>query len=251
MRGHKKTELCKLNINTGNYVCQDNDLIMLKQSLSLNAIKLIRAAMMQIVRSDTELEAYYISVTDMASLLNTSASNLYRDMDTIINNITDNPIKFIDSYGERTIIPWVNFCKYRPDVGVMIQLNSLLKPYLLNLRERYTQYTYETIITMKSVYSIRIFEILISKIKTRVLPKEGTDTIITLSELREALDLTTKYPRYTNLRQRIIEPAIDEINRCTLYSVSLKQPVKNGVTIAITFHINMQYHTPHTTKEEN
>lgn len=70
-------------------------------------------------------------------------------------------------------IPWVSKCEYQADVGVAIKLNDELKPLLLNLKERYTQYTLDNILTMKSVYAIRIFELLQKEYFQKYCLKKG------------------------------------------------------------------------------
>ena len=72
-----------------NYVCQANTLVGGKQALKLNSAKLIRAAIMQVVKGDEELKPYIITIKDLSELLGVPASNIYRD----IENITDDIIR--------------------------------------------------------------------------------------------------------------------------------------------------------------
>lgn len=60
------------------------------------------------------------------------------------------------------------------------KLNDDLKPFLLQLKEHYTQYTLDNIMAMKSTYSIRIFELLQEKIKTKVIGRSGKYVQISL-----------------------------------------------------------------------
>ena len=142
------------SLNSNNYVCQSNTLISGRQALKLNSAKLIRAAIMQIKYDDTELKPYVITIADLSELLGISRSNIYRDIDEITDDIINNPV-FIKSGSGKKLkwmkIPWVSKCEYQADVGVAIKLNDELKPLLLNLKERYTQYTLDNILTMKSV----------------------------------------------------------------------------------------------------
>ena len=110
-------------------------------------------------------------------------------------------------------------CVYQSDVGVAIKLNDELKPYLLNLKEKYTQYTLDTVLAMKSVYSIRIFELLMERIKLKVLPKNGVDVELSVEYIREACDCQDKYKTFANLNNRVIKGAVEEINRVTLYKI--------------------------------
>lgn len=50
------------SLDSGNYVVQANDLIGGKQALKLNSAKLIRAAIMQIVPEDEELNHMWLAL---------------------------------------------------------------------------------------------------------------------------------------------------------------------------------------------
>lgn len=237
-------------LDTRNYVCQANSLIGGKQALKLNSAKLIRAAIMQIVREDTELKPYIITIAELAKLLNVPKSNIYRDIDDITDDILNNPVYVREETfknGSKKIrwlkIPWVTRCEYHSDAGVALKLNDELKPLLLNLKDHYTQYTLDEVLVMKSVYAIRLYELLQSKIMSRVLPKDGTDIEMSLDEIKECCGCEGKsYNTFSNLKNRVIEVGVKEINEKTLYTLSYDY-VKSGKTVVgLIFHINMKYH---------
>lgn len=142
---------------------------------------------MQVVYDDVELKPYVITIPEIADLLGVSTSNVYRDIDEVTNDIISNPVFIKDIDGKKASwvkIPWVTKCVYHPEAGVAIKLNDELKPLLLNLRENYTQYTLDNILAMKSVYSIRIFELLMERIKTKILPRKGMDVELSVDYIR-------------------------------------------------------------------
>ena len=132
----------------------------------------------------------------------------------------------------------VTKCVYHPEAGVAIKLNDELKPLLLNLRENYTQYTLDNILAMKSVYSIRIFELLMERIKTKVLPRKGMDVELSVDYIREACDCQDKYKTFANLNNRVIKGAVEEINRVTLYQIDMSYKKKGRCVSSIIFHLN-------------
>ena len=237
-------EMC---INRNNYVVQANDLIGGRQALGLNSAKLIRAAVMQIKPEDNDIKPYVVTIKQLSELLEVSSQNLYRDIDEITNDIIANPVFIKAEDGKRVRwvkIPWVEFCQYESDVGVSLQLNLRLKPFLIALQNHYTQYTLENILAMKSVYAIRIFEMLLSKIMTHTLPKKGTHIILGLEEIIAGCELSDTYRIITNLKKRVLDVAVNEIKRVTLYDVSYEN-VKNGRKVeAFNFYLNMKYHNP-------
>ena len=234
------------SLDKDNYVVQANDLIGGKQALKLNSAKLIRAAIMQIVPEDDELKPYVVSIKEIAELLGVSESNLYRDIDDITDDIIKNPVLIRQAINRQikwVKIPWVSKCEYNSNVGVSIQLNDNLRPFLIRLKEHYTQYTLDNILCMKSVYAIRIFELLQERIMTRVLPKEGQYIEISLQELRQCCDCEEKYPRFTHFKDRVIETARREINELTMFRMEYEYVKEGKSVVAIRFHMNMMYHT--------
>ena len=233
-------------IDARNYVVQANNLIGGKQALKLNSAKLIRSAIMQVVREDEELKPYIITIKDLSELLGVPASNIYRDVDEITDDIIKNPVYIREERNGKTIdfikIPWVTRCEYKSDVGIALKLNEELKPFLINLKEHYTQYTLQEVLAMKSVYGIRIFEVLQSKIMSRVLPKDGIAVILSVQEIRECCDCEDKYPAFGNFRDKVIDKAVKEINRVTMFKVVYSYIKKARSVVEIKFDINMRYH---------
>lgn len=233
-------------LDARNYVCQANKLIGGKQALKLNSAKLIRSAIMQVCVEDQELKPYIITIAEVAKLLNIEKSNIYRDIEEITNDIMNNPVYIREQDGTNVKwikIPWVKRCEYHSDLGVALKLNDELKPFLLNLKEHYTQYSLDSVLVMKSVYSIRLYELLQSKIMTRTLPKKGKDIEVSIEEIRECCGCESKsYDKFANLRQRVIDVAVNEINEKTLYTLSYDYIKKGRLVTGFIFHINMKYH---------
>ena len=233
-------------LDTRNYVCQANNLIGGKQALKLNSAKLIRAAIMQVVRDDEELKPYVITIAELAELLNVPKSNIYRDIDDITEDILNNPVYIKEEVGKKVRwikIPWVTRCEYNSDIGVALKLNDELKPFLINLKEHYTQYTLDSILVMKSVYAIRLYELLQSKIMTRILPITGTDIELSVEALKEYCGCESNaYNTFSNFRNRVIDIAVKEIIEKTLYTLSYDYVKKGRSVVGLIFHINMKYH---------
>ena len=187
-----------------------------------------------------------ITIKDLSELLGVPASNIYRDVDEITDDIIKNPVYIREEKNGKTIdfikIPWVTRCEYKSDVGIALKLNEELKPFLINLKEHYTQYTLQEVLAMKSVYGIRIFEMLQSKIMSRVLPKNGIVVLMSVQEIRECCDCEDKYPAFGNFRDKVIDKAVKEINRVTMFKVVYSYIKKARSVVEIKFDINMRYH---------
>lgn len=241
----------KFSSNTENYVCQKNDLIMAHQSLGLNALKLIRAAIMQIKPEDERPLEYKISIKELANLLQVSSEDLYRKkngIEDIIKVITSNPVIFREEQirrGKLKIkdrrIPWITYLKYDSDEGILLQLNPNLMPMLIELKEQYTQYQLMDIMNMRSAYGIRLYEILRCMIRNDL--SRPRDLTIRLSELRECLACEELHLEYKNFKKNVIEPAVKAINDNKVKTIHVTYcEIKDGRKVdAICFHITHAY----------
>lgn len=233
--------------NTENYVVQSNDLVDGHQSLSLQAAKIIRTCIMQIKPDDTELHPYVIPLGQLSEILGASKPSLTRDMDRICEEISTRPVT-VKEYDAETKavkcirIPWVSLCAYSSAGGLAIKLNDQLQPLLVQLSNDYVQYVLQDALTMKSVYAVRLYEMILSRIKDKLLPKEGVYVEITIDDIREATDTKSKFERYSNFKQKVIEKAESEILRATAYRVSHAEKKTGKRVTSIIFHVAMQYY---------
>lgn len=234
-------------IDKQNVVCQSNTLVGGKQTLKLNSAKLIRAAIMQVVRDDEELKPYIITIAELSKLLNVTPGNIYRDITDITKDICNHPVFIKEVSGKKVrwiAIPWVTRCEYNSDIGVAIKLNDELKPFLLSLKNSYTQYTLEDVLSMESVYSVRIYELLLSKIMIKKLPKEGIDVELSVDNIKECCgcDANKAYNTFSNFRNRVIDTAVNEINAKTIYRISYDYQKQGRAVVGLIFHVNVMYH---------
>lgn len=235
--------------NLNKYVVQANTLIAAKQTLTILPAKLIRAAIKEIGFEDISMKGYLFTIKDCARVLNVDPKNLYKVIDEITTEISSSFVYFPTSKRNRkgeqdyTKIPWAKKCVYNSGLGVTIKLNDELAPYLLNLEKFYTQYPYVDIKAFKKVYAIRILEIILSKNFEDGIPINGFVTVININEIRTACNIENKYTEYSNLKLRVIDPAVKEINDKTFYTLTYKPIHKEGskTIVAIEFKINLFY----------
>ena len=231
-----------MNMNSDNYVVQANELIAGKQNLKLNSAKIIRALIMQIKPNDDELKPYVIQIPELSKLLDVGSENLYRDMDVITDDITRNHVSIKDQQQQKFVkIPWTSKCQFSKGIGLQVIMNPFLKPYLLNLKEHYTQYQLENILTMKSVYAIRIYELIQKEQILKYIPKEGAYVVLTVQEIREACDCEDKYDKISQFKARVLDVAAKEIGRTTIYEISYDCMKKGRAIESIRFYIKSKF----------
>jgi plasmid replication initiation protein len=230
-----------LNLDGRNYVVQSNDFINGRQNLSLYAAKLLRAAIMQIKPEDTELKVYKATTTELADLLGTDRNNLYPTLDHVTDELMSKFIK-INTNDEVLKIQWVEFCRYNKKSNtVEIQLYRELKPFLLELKKNYTQYMLQDILTMRSVYAIRLYELLQARVIGEIRRGMEIEIDLFLQEIRAACDIPdNKYTQVTGIKQRVIDIAIKEIERITVYKITYKNIKKGRSVVGFKFKIKLK-----------
>lgn len=228
------------------WVNQKNSLVEGRQNLKLNSAKLVRIAIMQIRMGDKEFKPCKITIKELSELFEVAPTNLYQTMPAICKELAKSIVEVKEVHAGRVYyraIPWVSEIEYDSDKGVTILLNYKLKDQLLDLRQSYTRYFLEEILTMKSVYAIRLFELLMNRKQRRILPLEGVDIEISLQDIKEACGCTSKaYDSFHNVKNRVIEAAVKEINEKSNYYITYYSFIKERKSVvAINFHL-IEYH---------
>ena len=95
---------------------------------------------------------------------------------------------------------------------------------------------------MKSIYGVRIFELLSEKIKTKTIPRGGVNVEMSMQYLRECCDCEDKYERFSQFKARVLDRAIEEIERVTTYRVKYDYIKKGKAVTGIRFHVTMCYY---------
>ena len=222
-------ETKEMNTNISYTVAMHNDLIKSKSSLSLNEIKLLRLAIMQVIKGDTDFQVYQVRVVDLAETLNISRQAIYQEVDKMTTNLLREIVYVGDGNPKHKWkkFQWCSCCEYEDGV-LTIKLHNNLKPYLLNLSQYYTQYVLEDIILLKSVYSIRIYELIREAMKYhQVYADKEADVYLDIDTIRKATDTEDKYERMNSFITRVIDIAVNEINQKLNYHITYK-PRKDG-----------------------
>lgn len=133
----------------------------------------------------------------------------YRNLKNAIETLYERRV-FIPTNTKATVhkTRWVQDCKYRDyDGAIKLRFTESIKPFLVNL-DHYIKYKIGEFAKLTSIYAVRLYEIALkwSHAKTRI---ESIDSIRTMFCANE------KYNDFANFKNRIIEPALKQINERT------------------------------------
>lgn len=193
-----------------NYLVTKSNYFIMNSSydLSLEEQKLILTLASMVQPQDEEFKPYIFKISDFMNLLEVENQSKY----TEIPKITKELMKKVFEIEEGdTIIQtaWLSSATYKKGTGIVqLEFSPKLKPYMLKLNSMFTQYRLANILSMKSKYSPRIYEIL----KCNEFKMQGYIEI-EIEELRKLLKTESVYPRYNDFKRKIIEQTQKELKK--------------------------------------
>lgn len=195
-------------IEIANKVTQSNDLITAQYKLSLNEQKIILCLISLIQPNDTEFKKYKLRVSDLMGVLETKSKQFYNDLQETTGNLLKKTLH-IKSQKSLLQINWLSSAEYfKNEWLVELSFDPKLKPYLLNLKNNFLSYNFWIIVTFRSTYTIRFFQLLLSHYR-KYNKKEFA---FSLDFIKEMLQIDkNQYKKFSNFKARILEPARKEL----------------------------------------
>lgn len=130
---------------------------------------------------------------------------------------------------ENNPITWLTGDSDVEGQNIRLCLHESLTPYLLNLKRNFTKIYYENIKNIKSMYSLRLYELLES------MKGVGSYKITLKNAYRTICD--DRYTTKSEFVAHVVEPAVEEINNYTDLNVTYRFEKSFGVPEKIIFEI--------------
>ena len=211
-------------------VSKSNALVEAAYHLSLAEQRLVLMAIAQTDSRNPSAEAHTFRVraTDYAELFQLDLATAYEALADAAHRLYERSMTKITRPDEKTEIVedvrWIDRRLIKKEQRFVTELevswSRHIQPYLTMLQGKYTSYELRQVIRLQSPYAIRVYEWLVRWI--------GTGEVhITLEEFRARLDLGKKYPRFADLKARVIQPAVDSINMHTNLDVDW-EPIRKS-----------------------
>jgi len=177
--------------------------------------KIILYLVSKIKPNDKELSLYEFDINDFCKVCDIDSKNgkNYTNIKRTIKNLRDKSVWVTDDNGDETLYAWLDYAKIIKDSGIItLKINDLMKPYLIQLHDNYTQYTLYYALAMRSQYSIRLYEILKSyqhKVRIR----------FDIDDFKRHMG-AEKYVQHNDFMRNVLTPAMAEIEELSDISVT-------------------------------
>ena len=216
-------------------VVKKNALIEAKYKMGLDEQKLVIFSISKIKPKDEEYKEYTFYVKEFADLLDMGIRDARKKLRRLTKQILKRPLLIHPDSNTEIQCNWFASITYKQrEETVSFSFTPKLFPFLLNLQKCFTAYKLKNVLYLRSVYSIRLYELL--KQYKGVGVRE-----IKLADLRNLLGLEEgNYKLYGHFKQKVLEVARKELGVRTDISFTYGE-IKTGRRVtSLLFNIQGQ-----------
>lgn len=215
-------------------VVKDNALINASYNLEVTEQRLILLSLVraretgQGITAESKLQIY---ASDYVKQFNVTKESAYEALKNAVNNLFNRQFSFKDySKDGKEIVTksrWVSQISYIDESAILeVIFAPAVVPLITKLEKHFTTYQLKQVSQLTSKYAIRLYEILIA------WRDIGKTPVMDLKDFRYRLGLKdAEYIAMNDFKKRVIEPAMNQINKLTDISVKYEQ-FKTGRVIS-------------------
>lgn len=182
---------------------QANSLVSARYRLTLGEQFLVLVMISKIDYQDSAFQGYEISIKELANTLQLNEDCAYREANTITDKLLKRILRISRPDGSLLKCNWIASAEHFPG-RIVLTPAPALRPYLLELRERFTKVPLDQVKGLRSQHSVRIYMLLRQHV--------GLGSFeLTVEEFRAMLSLEKQYPRFSEMRRWVLDPAQKEL----------------------------------------
>jgi len=198
-------------INKNQVATRSNILIEARHKLNLQEQRFFLWVISCIQPDDKEFEEYVFNVSTFSELIDSPDTNSYKSLKEVTKSIIGKVVEVPREDGKGIIqVGLISSADYNYGEGtVSVTVHQKLKPYLLDLKEKFTSIQLKNIMPLRSIYSQKIYELLKSR--------QGLgQRKFSVEELRDKVGLDKGVlSRWDNFETRVLKTSEKEINEKT------------------------------------
>ena len=220
-------------MSKGNLVVKTNQLNSALQNLSLPEIRIVQLAIVDARETNTGLSTdkpLRIDALRYAEMFETTRQNGYKRMKEAEETLFNRRFSYIDDDGKVIKSRWIQQVRYLDDEGAIELVFTLAVVNGISridgAEDFFTSYLLEQTASMDSIYSVRLYELLVQWKTAKQTP------MFELEKFRDQLGVDIEeYKAMCDFKKRVLQVAITEINEKSDIKISYEQ-VKKGRSIA-------------------
>lgn len=226
-------------------VVKANSLIQAGYRLTLSEQRTLLAAIAQIGKDDqpTDQTTYSVTANALEDITGTTARRAYQELAEAAHRLYRREVRIERGpNGEElgpednkrvrrrvTMTRWVQEVEYIEDEGrVEMRFAHSILPYLSMLQREFTTYKLKHVATMRSTHGVRLYELLAQW-------RQAGERELEIDELRRMFGVEGRYKSIKDLKARVIEPAVRDVNECSDLTVRWGQRKAGRRVAAIQF----------------
>ena len=171
-----------------------------------------------------------VSVPEMAETFEMNPDSAYREIKALADRLMKKIIEFEDD-GAQIGVGLLSKRKYISGEGrLLLRFDEDLVPHLMGLKENFTKYRIKDVYQFQRASTWRVYELLR---QYKQIGKREFD----IDELKSKIGVAGLYPIIADLRRRILDPAIEEINATSDIKAAYEQMKRGKRIVKILFII--------------
>jgi plasmid replication initiation protein len=193
--------------------------------------------------NDTDFVEYRISVSDIVKMFGLTKSGEFmkklKASEKLLNKRVqiertspEGIVEIVDTY---LVVSTARPKEATKDNYIKLRFHSDLKPFLLELKQRYLVYDIRNILSLTSIYSVRLFELL------KQYQKIGKRRF-ELDELKSLLSIEpNEYALYGHFKERVIKKAQKDLKQHTDIYFEFEEETEKKRVYAIVFGYTIMF----------
>ena len=189
-------------------VTKANNLIEASYRLNINEQRVLALLAAQVCPDDEAFKPYVFCIGEIQKLVDGRSQNFYTRTKELCRGLLKRTLQLRKPDGW-LMVNWLSSAEYRAGRGeIELCFDPKLKPYLLELKERFTSYQLRNVIKLRSQYSVRFYELLK---QYEPVGKRSFD----LDGLRTVLRMGDELKKWNDFKRKALEPAKRELSKKT------------------------------------
>ena len=213
-----------MTIRSKSVVVKDNRLVEAAYRLTLIEQFVVLLAIVEARETNKGFDALNpikIRVDEFAKIYNLDINHAYHQLKEVVATLFEKEftIRYLSKSGNETVSRnrWVGQISYNDGDGTLsLVFSGAIVPYITQLEQQFTNYELKQISGMTSVYGIRLFELMTQ------WGSVGHRTI-EVERFKEIMMLEDKYSDIKNLRKRVLDPGVKQVNEYSNINVEYAQ----------------------------